>query len=170
MNVNINGSWVTQASYQRARSLVKEREEGGRNSGNNVLASLRQAMPGWNISTNMQPFSGTGIQNIAIHPSMLRKAANDPDEMVRLKALVMDSEKANSSLGAWARQSGSQVISNGFIIDADGNTKSWGKSISRTGPERRSILDLPQNNRPSWAELMRKHLDSLLEANLKRTR
>ena len=30
MNVNIGGTWVTQASYQKARRMVASKQEGGR--------------------------------------------------------------------------------------------------------------------------------------------
>jgi len=159
MNVNIGGTWVTQASYQKARNMVASKQEGSGTSPNEVKASLQQAMQGWNFSTSMQGFNGSGLRNIAIHPGALRKAANDPEEMVRLKAFALDGEKANANLRQWEQATGLTLKSFGVIIDADGNMSSWSKSINRTGAERRSLFDLP--GRPSWAELMRRHLESL---------
>jgi len=167
VNVNINGSWVSPTSYQRARaSVASMQEDGGRMSANDVLSSLQQMMPNWNISNNTSAFNGTGIRNIGIHPNVLRKMADDPEEMVRFKALVLDGEYTVPQHENWARQNGFEITGRGTIIDRDGNVSSWvmGRGGGR-GDERRSLLELPEEDRPSWTELMRQQLESLRENN-----
>jgi len=92
--VNIKNNVVSAASYRRARELVTNNHESfgtGRAAQGNVLSALQQLTPNLNISTNMQPFSSFGgSMNLGIHPAMLRKASDNPEEMVRLKALVME--------------------------------------------------------------------------------
>ena len=159
---NILGTVVTQSSYQQARASVSNMPSGNLRP-NDVLATIQQLRPNVTVSTNTSPFSGGGM-NLGIHPEMLRRAADDPEEMVRLKALSIDilNGLENSVRGFESR--GITVYARGVIIHEDGSSSGWG--IVR-GPdlreERRAQFELPEDDRPSWVELMRQRLEEIMQ-------
>jgi len=160
---NIMGTVVTQSSYQRARASVANMQSGNINSGG-VLSAIGQLTQGTSVSTNTQPFVGGGQSNIGIHPAMLRRASNDPEEMVRLKALALDVHEMQTASIRWHEARGITVLAMGTIIHEDGSSSGW--SITRSPDlrsERRTQFELPEDDRPSWVELMRQHMESLDE-------
>ena len=159
MIVNANGSYVSEASYLRARRIVADRADGSINCKNDVLASLREMVPRWNITTITAPFHGTGHFNMGIHPDMLSRAANDPDELIRLKALMLDADKMRIIPG--------KADVSGMIIYADGGGSAWGKTTSN-GEETSATVRIPRNRSQEWAEIL---LEKLEEAKrLERSR
>ena len=161
---NINGSVVSQSAYQQARASVANMPNGNLNT-SGVLSAMKQFTSGVNLSTSMAPFTGGGM-NLGIHPEMLRRAGSDPEEMVRLKALVIDHVEAmRGSIQRFASQ-GIEVIAQGARIHEDGTSSGWliARSPDLRG-ERRAQFELPEDDRPSWVELMRQHLEeSMSEA------
>ncbi|MCL2217836.1 MAG: hypothetical protein FWB91_12585 [Defluviitaleaceae bacterium] len=162
---NINGSVVSQSAYQQARASVANMQSGNLNA-NGVLSAIQQFTSGVNLSTSMAPFTGGGM-NLGIHPEMLRRAGSDPEEMVRLKALVIDHVEAmRGSIQSFASQ-GIEVIAQGARIHEDGTSSGW--LITRTPDlreqrrERRAEFELPEDDRPSWAELMRQRLEAIIQ-------
>ena len=164
MNVaNILGTVVSQNSYQRARASVANMQGGNLRLGD-VLSAIQQFVQGTNVSTNTSPFSGSGAANLGIHPAMLRKAANDPEQMVRLKALAIDiTETQAASTRAWESR-GITVVARGAIIHEDGTSSGW--SITRSPDlreERRARFELPESDRQSWVELMTQNRERAME-------
>jgi len=162
---NINGTVVRQSAYQQARASV-ENMQGGNLRPGDVLAAIQQLTSSVNVSTNTRDFSGNSGMHLGIHPSMLRRAADDPEELVRLKALALCTmETQAASTQAWESR-GITVVARGSIIHADGSSSGW--SITRSPDlreERRNRFELPEDDRPSWVELMRQHLEeSMREA------
>ena len=168
-NVNINGSWVSPASYQKARNLAASKAESGNTSARSILGSIRQMVPGLNISTNTEPFGSSGLNNLGIHPNVLRKMENDPEEMVRFKALILDVEEAFRHHDRLSQSQGMNVVARGLIIDADGNTSGWSIVQSANGgPDRRNVVDLNNNDGLSVFERMRLILEELAEKRAER--
>jgi len=162
---NINGSVVSQGAYQRARASVANMPSENLNA-SGVLSAMKQFTSGVNLSTSMAPFTGGGM-NLGIHPEMLRRAGSDPEEMVRLKALVIDHvEGMRNSIQRFASQ-GIEIIAQGARIHEDGTSSGWmigrGPDLREQRRERRIEFELPEEDRPSWVELMRQHMESLLE-------
>ncbi|MCL2224177.1 MAG: hypothetical protein FWB96_04310 [Defluviitaleaceae bacterium] len=159
---NIMGTVVTQSSYQRARASVANMQGGNLNAVG-VLSAIQQLIPGTGVSANTQAFNGSGQSNLGIHPAMLRKAANDPEEMVRLKALSLDIHEMQSSSIRGLESRGITVYASGTIIHADGTSSGW--TITRSPDlreqrrESRAIFEL--DDRPSQVELMRQHLEEI---------
>jgi hypothetical protein len=158
--VNLGGLSVTENSYRRARNIVENRTEGGRQSANDVLASLRQMMPGWNISTSSSNW-GEGFRNIEIDSATLNRMAEDPEEMIRYKALILDLEDAVPVLEEWAQQNEGQSLEFGIFLDENG-ARAVGIMRALLGGEMRTYFELP-NDRPAWPEIIRQKLEALRE-------
>jgi|GEM_PF-721169 len=161
---NINGSVVSQSAYQQARASVANMQ-GGNQSIGNILSTIRQLVPGLNVSTITEPFSGSGA-NLGIHPEILRRAADDPEEMVRVKALAMDAYIGETAFRQGMEARGITVHAHGTIIHEDGTTSGWAIVQGPDLRERRTQFELPydydEDDRPSWAELMHQQLEEAM--------
>ena len=163
--INLNGLAVSKNSYQRARKIVDNKQEGANKTGKDVLNSLRKMMPGWTIETSSANWS-EGFRNIEICEIILDRMANCPESMVRYKALIFDYEDMVPELEEWARQNEGKSLEFGITIDANGVAKA--EAIVRTlmGGEVRTVFDLTPDDKPTWADLIRQKLDSLNEGQI----
>jgi len=160
--INLVGLSVSENSYRRARQIVENKPEGSRKSADDVLASLRQMMPGWNITTCASQW-GSGSRNIEISQSILERMAEDPDAMIRYKALVLDLDEVAPAIEEWKQQNPGKQLELNLIMDENGIRA---MAIVRTlmGEEvSRSSFELP-DDRPTWAELFRQKIDALADA------
>jgi hypothetical protein len=156
--VNLGGLSVTDSSYRRARQIVEDREHNGRKSASDVLASLRQMMPGWNISTSSSNW-GEGARNIEISQNTLERMARDPEAMVRYKALVLDLEDAVPALEEWKAENPGSYLEFGLSFSEEGNS-AIGLMRDMMGAETRTEFELP-NDRQIWADLIMQKLEAL---------
>jgi len=157
--VNIGGSIVRQSAYQQARESVANMQDGNLNAGS-VLAAIQQLNSNVNVSNNTSAFSGNTGMHLGIHPAFLRRAGNDPEEMVRLKALAIDHVDAMSASARSFASQGITVIAQGSVIHEDGTSSGW--LITRSPDlrgERRTQFELPESDRPSWAEIMQESIE-----------
>jgi len=157
--VNLNGLSVTESSYRRARQIADERPN-ARKSASEVLDSLRQMMPGWNITTSASDW-GEGARNIEISQRTLELMARDPEAFVRYKALVLDLEDAVPALEEWKTQNPGKHLEFGLMFE---NDTFRGKGIVRTliGGETESTFELP-SQKSLWAELITQKLNALAD-------
>lgn len=182
--VNIMGTVVSQASYKKAREIASNKnnasnksnapnksnpsnkEEDTKITRSSMLESIRQMMSGWNVGLIGDRFSGNGMRNLEIAPDVLDRMVEDPEEMVRFKALILDLENVVQELEEKVADNPSmkEMILK-IIVDSDGATRAVGRARSQDGVERRREFDLSDQDLPSWAELMRKHLADLRERN-----
>ena len=167
--VNINGSIVRQSAYQQARASVANMQGGSLNTGG-VLAAIQQLRPNTNVSTNTAAFSGGGRMNLSIHPAMLRRAGNDPEEMVRLKALAIDHMNGMVDTVQRFANRGIEITAVGSVIHEDGTSSGWMMGRSKGANEIRTQFELPEGERTSWAEIMQQKLEELLESRTDETR
>ena len=161
--VNINGSIVRQSAYQQARASVTNMPGGNLRPGD-VLAAIQKLNPNVNLSNNTSAFSGnTGI-HLGIHPAFLRRAADDPEEMVSLKALAIDHMNGMVESARRFESQGITVIAQGSIIHEDGISSGWiiARSPDLRG-ERKSQFKLPESDRQSWVEIMRESIERAME-------
>ena len=161
--INLNGLSVTESSYRRARQIVEDRPQ-ARKSSSEVLDSLRQMMPGWTITTSASEW-GNGARNIEISQRTLERMAEDPDAMVRYKALILDLDDAVPALEEWKRQNPGQYIEFGLMFNND-NIQGRGMVRTLLGGEAETVFDLPANNMSLWANLIMQKLDSLAEGQV----
>lgn len=160
--INLVGLSVSESSYRRARQIVESQPEGNRKSADDVLASLRQMMPGWNITTCASEW-GSGSRNIEISQSILERMAEDPDAMIRYKALVLDLDEAAPALEEWKQQNPGKLLEFDLTMDENGIRALaivrtlMGEEVSRTSFEL-------SDDRPTWAELIRQKLEAIDEA------
>ena len=159
--VNIGGSIVRQSAYQQARASVENMQSGNLNAGG-VLAAIQQLNSNVNVSNNTSAFSGNSGMHLGIHPAFLRRAADDPEEMVRLKALAIDHMNGMVDTVKRFADRGIEISAVGSVIHADGTSSGWMIGRKADSSERRTLFDFPEDDRPSWVELMRKHLEEAM--------
>ena len=160
--INLVGLSVTESSYRRARQIVENKPEVEERTAEDVLASLREMMPGWNITTCASQW-GPGGRNVEISQSILQRMSEDPDAMVRYKALLLDLDEAAPAIEEWQQQNPGKLLELDLIMD-DGGVRAMAIVRTLMGEEvSRSTFELP-DDRPTWAELFRQKIDSIEEA------
>jgi len=160
--VNVGGLSVSKNSYRRAREIVDNKPEGGKKTAADVLASIRQMKPGWNISTISDNW-GPGVRNLQIGSGILERMAEDPEAMIRYKALILDLEELVPELEEWARQNEGSTLEFRITLDSD-TTRAMAVVRTLLGSEMRTTVELPSNGTgTSWADLIRQKLDNLRE-------
>jgi len=157
--MNLSGLSVTESSYRRARQIVDERPSGTRKSGSEVLASLRQMMPGWTITTSASQW-GNGARNIEISERTLERMGEDPEAMVRYKALILDLDDAVPAIEEWKRENPGRYFEFGLMFDND-TVRGNGMVRTLLGGEAQETFDLTSTDVSLWANLIRQKLDSL---------
>ena len=162
--VNVGAFAVSQASYKRARSIVENRPAGTRKTANDVLASIREMKPGWTVSTTTADW-GEGFRNLAICRNTLNRMAEDPEAMVRYKALILDLEDIVPKLEEWAKENpdGDKTLEFGISLDLDGNIRAMAIVRTLLGGETRSEFTLSSENKGTWADLISQKLSTLRE-------
>jgi len=155
VHLGIGGGAVSKASYHRARELVGNLPQDGRNQ--NIMSTMNQL------------FGANSTRSLTIHPSVLQRMADDPDMMIRYTALVLDMEEAATNFERMVSSiPGARLVSHGYTINADGFINSVTSiQLPSIGGQNQSSFELPEDEeeRYTWAELMRQHLESLLSEN-----
>ena len=166
--INVNGSWVSHESYHKAVALTEDKQENANTR--SVANSVWQMFSGWGKSNESEPFNVGGVHNVSIHPQVFRDMANDPEKMVEMKARFLDDIKFQKWGVEQLKAKGVQVIAMGTVYNADGSSSAW--SITRTEDtrsKRRSLIEIPKEEKPTWSELIRQHMEQLRESQLSHT-
>ena len=156
---NISGPSIQVGSPVKAKQTVENKPEGGKKTVDDVLASLRDLMPGWTIATSTTEW-GEGFRNIQIDREILQRMADDPKEMEKYKSLILELKDAVPELEKWAQENPGQSLLFELSLNADGKVTSLSIVKTLLGAETRTTFDLPEE-RSSWAELIREKLDAL---------
>lgn len=137
MPVKIGNSYVSEAAYEYAKSQSDE----GAN-----LKSLSEKFPKLKFSIGTAPFSGSGLNNVAIAPNILREMENDPEKKVEYEALLYDVANLNPP------SSSMNIKAQGVIIGKDGGMNMW--SI---GESRQEKIPLKRGESKNWwAQMLEK--------------
>jgi len=156
---NINGPSAFGSSPVMARHIAPNKAEGGKKTADDVLAYLREMMPGWTITTSSADW-GEGFRNIEIDREILQRMANDPKEMEKYKALILGLESTVQTLEKWGEDNPGKSIELGVSFDAQGNVSAMAVIKTLMGTEQRTAFDLP-GDKTSWAEIIRERLEAL---------
>lgn len=144
MAIQVGNSYVSEAGYAHAK---KNAQAGGQ--GTSVLGKLSKDFPDVNFTTNTSPYRGSGVNNIAISPNILKQMENDPDKRLEYESLIDGCNRLQKSLEGKRTLTGKKLAAHGFIIDANGGLSSW--SISRAdNTENKYSTKLPQNDKTHW--------------------
>ena len=81
--VKVGNSWVSQAALDYAKTQVNSDTQA-------TLKDLSDRYPGVDFTTDTQPFSQKGINNIQIAPNILTEMKNNPDKKLEYEALIYD--------------------------------------------------------------------------------
>jgi len=156
---NISGASAQASSSVKAKQAIENKPAGGKKTVDDVLASLRSMMPGWTISTSTADW-GEGFRNIQIDREILQRMADDPKEMEKYKAMILDLENTVSELEKWKQENPGQSIIFELSLDAKGGATSLSIVKTLMGVETRTALNLP-DDKSSWADIIRQRLDAL---------
>ena len=137
MPVRIGNSYVSEAAYEYAKAQTDESA---------TLKSLAEKFPNLKFSVGTTPFSGNGLNNVAIAPNILREMENDPNKKLEYEALLYD--VANLS----PPPSNMNVKSQGVIIDSNGGMSMW--SIGESRSEKISVKR--GDTKSWWTKLLEK--------------
>jgi len=160
---NISGQTST-SSAVNAKHAVSNKSEGGKKTVDDVLATLRELMPGWTISTSTADW-GEGFRNIQIDREILQRMADDPKEMEKYKSLILDLENAASALEKWSQENPGQSIIFELSVDAKGEVTSLSIVKVLMGAETRSVFDLPEE-KSSWIDFIQKRLEAITQGQV----
>lgn len=147
MAVKVGGSWVSEAAYAYAKS--KQAEPKGKEG---MLSQLSEKYAGTKFSTNTEPFSGEGVNNISISPNILNEMVKDPEKKLEYEALIYDCVELQKTLPGQFSQNGSRLKAFGFTIDHNGGLSAW--SISEPAGKKGNDLfqcRLPKKGKQGWA-------------------
>jgi len=161
---NISGSPVPASSQVNSKQPVSNKNEGGKKSVDDVLATLREMMPGWTISTSTTDW-GAGFRNIQIDRDILQRMADDPKEMEKYKALILGFEDMVEDLEKWGRENPGQSIVFEISLDDKGGATSMSVVKTLMGIETRTEFELPED-RLTWADFIRQRVDALLQGQV----
>ena len=164
--INLAGMNVSENSYRRAREIVdgKNLAPGTQKTRQGVLDSIRQMMPDWTVTTNKSDW-GDGHRNLEVGEGILQRMADDPEAMVRYKALILELEDIAPVIEEWKEKPENEGKTFEFKISMEDGNITRAKGIVRTlmGGEIRTTFDLPNNQATRWADIIRQKLESLNE-------
>ena len=159
------GAYPTQAnSSAKIKQTSESKPEGGKKTANDVLASLREMMPGWTISTTTAEW-GDGFRNIQIDHDILQQMADDPKEMEKYKAMILELENVITEVEKWGEENPGQSIMFDVSLDAKGGATSLSIVKMLMGMESRTTFELPED-KSTWAELIRERLDAFVNGGV----
>ena len=161
---NISGSATQANSPVKAKQNVENKPTGGKKSVDDVLASLRELMPGWTISTSTADW-GEGFRNIQIDRDILQRMADDPKEFEKYKAMILDLENVVDDLEQWGKDNPGQSIIFQLSLGADGKATSLSVVKTLLGVETRTVFDLPEDSK-TWADIIRQRVEAFTQGQI----
>jgi len=161
---NISGVSNQASSSVKAKQNVENKPAGGKKSVDDVLAALREMMPGWTISTTTADW-GEGFRNIQIDREILQRMADDPKEMEKYVSLIREFEKAVPELEKWGQENPGQSLVFQLSFDANGNATSMSIVKTLLGTETRTLFDLPED-RSTWADIIRERVEAITKGQI----
>jgi len=156
---NISGATASASSAVNTKHSVNNKSESGKKTVNDVLATLRELMPGWTISTSTADW-GEGFRNIQIDRDILQRMADDPKEMEKYKNMILGFEKMVPELEKWGQENPGQSLIFQLSFDKDGNATSMSIVKILLGVETKTTFDLPED-KLSWTDIIRQKIDAL---------
>lgn len=145
MAVKVGDSWVSEAALTYAKEKVDSETVA-------TLKELSDRYPGVNFSTNTQPFSQKGTNNIQIAPDILSQMKNDPEKRLEYEALIYDCAQLVYDGKMEHSGNGFHTKAAGTIINADGSLSGWAISESDDGKQIRNKANLDKNKKETWTD------------------
>lgn len=142
MAVKVGNSWVS----EKALTYAKAKADSGASV---TLKGLSDRYPNINFSTNTQPFSQKGTNNIQIAPSILAQMQNNPEKRLEYEALIYDCAQLSYS---GQINSNGHIKAAGTIINADGSVSGWSISQDDVGNEVKHKTKLDKTKKDTWAD------------------
>lgn len=136
MPVKVGNSYVSEAAYEYAKAQTDDSA---------TLKSLAEKFPNLKFSVGTKPFSGSGLNNVAIAPNILREMEENPDKKLEYEALLYD--VANLS----PPPSAMNIKAQGVIIDSNGEMSMW--SI---GESRSEKISVNRDTKSWWTKMLEK--------------
>jgi len=161
---NIGGVSSQASAPIKPNQPVENKQAGGKKTVEDVLATLRELMPGWTISTTSADW-GDGFRNLQIDPEILQRMADDPKEMEKYKSLILDLENVVSDLEKWAQDNPGQSVIFELFLNTESNTTTLTIVKTLLGAENRTKFELPED-RETWVDIIRDRLDAIIKGQV----
>lgn len=145
MAVKVGNSWVSETALTYAKSKADS-------DASVTLKGLSECYPNINFSTNTQPFSQKGTNNIQIAPSILAQMQNNPEKRLEYEALIYDCAQLSYS---GQINSNGHIKAAGTIINADGSVSGWSISQDDAGNEVKHKTKLDKTKKDTWADKLK---------------
>ena len=163
--VNLSRFTVNEHSYRRAREIVNNKTQnnttGARKTANDVLSSIREMKPGWNVGTTTANW-GEGVRNLQISQSVLQRMADDPEAMVEFKAFILDLEYVAQEMEAWQEENPGYSLQVNFNLAEQQTLQATMTIRTLLGAETRSNMEL-SGERTTWADTINEKLNQMRE-------
>lgn len=143
MAIKVGNSYVSEAAYAYAKERAANKESRG------MMSGLSEKFPDVKFSTNTQPFSADGVNNIAIAPNILKEMENDPEKRLEYEALIYDCSQLIKSK---SMNSDGNIKSFGFIIESNGGLSAWSVSRGNSDNNVKNKFTLDKNKKESWLD------------------
>ena len=147
MPVKVGNSYVSEAAYEFAKSQTDESA---------TLKSLAEKFPKLKFSIGTAPFSGNGLNNVAVAPNILREMESNPDKKLEYEALLYDVANLPPP------PSSMNIKAQGVIIDENGGLSMW--SI---GESRSETISVKRKEIKNWWQQMLEKLSEEKSADVK---
>jgi len=164
---NISGPSNPASSNVKSGHKIESKPASGKKSVDDVLATLREMMPGWTISTSTSDW-GEGFRNIQIDRDILQRMADDPKEMEKYVNLIKSFEEKVPELEKWAQDNPGQSLVFQFSVNSNGDITSMSIMKTLLGVETRTVFDLPED-KSLWSDLIQQKLNELIQGQVDET-
>lgn len=143
--VKVGNSWVSQAALDYAKTQVNSDTQA-------TLKDLSDRYPGVDFTTDTQPFSQKGINNIQIAPNILTEMKNNPDKKLEYEALIYDAAQLIYSGKMDFSGAGFHTKAAGTIINADGSFSGWSITEDDNDGREKNSVKLDKTKKDTWAD------------------
>ena len=145
-NFRIAGNYVAAQAAAHVRSKLR-----GSSTGNQYLNKLSAQYPDLEFSVGAKPFGRQGIGNVTIDPATLREIESNPKKRSEFEAMLKDCNQCAKESAIMGK---SKIVSQGFLLDANGELQGWSVTKNSSGTQSRFLTPLDRERPSGWFNSM----------------
>lgn len=148
MTVKIGNSYVSESAYTYVKNSAQNNDS--IKNASEMLSHLASKFPDMKFSTatGKAAMGGTGTNNIAIAPNILREMAENPEKRIEYEALIYDFQEVMKNAPSTIH--GSKVIAAGSFINEDGSVGGWSMTQNYGEDTQNHLSSLNKKDKKSW--------------------
>lgn len=145
MNISSSSNvYNINAAYMR-------RSSGGGSAGSAYFKEWEAKYENLKFSVGELAFSQEGIGNVTISKTQLREIESDATKRAEFESMLEDCNKATTEM---KDRGGSQLVSQGFFYNKEGELQGWTIAKNYSGTSNRYIATLDQQKPSTWYNAM----------------